>query len=82
MNQSVEMSFSLMSTFTSMLVLSFIVSKRLKLCQVLLCPMKVMVMVLFHDDNMIGETDRRSNFSSPHEERNENWVYDRGKQFF
>lgn len=37
---------------------------------------------LLYDDNMIGETDMSGNFSLPHESSDENYVYDRGKQFF
>ena len=36
---------------------------------------------LLYDDNMIGETNRRRNFSLPHKSSDENHVYDRGKQF-
>ena len=34
---------------------------------------------LLYDDNMIGETDRRSDFSLPHESSDENHVYDKRK---
>ena len=31
------------------------------------------------DVDMIGKTDRRRNFNFPHQEKDENYVYDRGK---
>ena len=33
------------------------------------------------DVDMIGKTDRRRNFNLPHQEKDENYVYDRGKHF-
>ena len=41
----------------------------------------VLLSDLLYDDNMIGEIDRRSDFSLPHESSDKNHVYDRGKHF-
>ena len=35
---------------------------------------------LIHDANLIGETNRKNISILPHDERNENQTYDRGKK--